>query len=115
MCKTLTTPTDQKLLEDLQRFPNIFSKLTAEGQNTERLTAKVNVSGYSGLVFLAMDILKAALLTLEVGNPYGDTEDAYPEPDVANLIDLAIQLMPLEELELLDILHQHHLEKQKQQ
>jgi hypothetical protein len=107
--------TQQKLLEDLQRFPNIFSKLTAENAETEALTVKVMVSGYSGLVFLVMDILKAALFALESDTPYKTSEDRYPHPDIANLIDLAIQLMPLEELELLDILHQHHLGKQKHQ
>ena len=109
----MSTPTitdrNAQLLEDLQRFPNIFSQLTAE-DNGKRLIAKVNVSGYSGLVFLVMDLLKAALLALE-SDSYQSDEIRDPNSNIASLIDLALQLMPLEEIELLDILHAHHLEK----
>ena len=110
MCKPIANPIEQKLLEDLTRFPKIFSQLTAEGDKNERLTAKITVAGYAGLNFLIMDILKAALLALE-SDSYQSSEIRDPNSNIASLIDLAIQLMPLEELELLDILHQHHLQK----
>ncbi|MFT3794662.1 hypothetical protein [Flavobacterium sp.] len=99
---------NQKLLQDLSHFPNIFSQLTAEGDNNERLTAKITVAGYSGLMFLILDILKVSLLALESDLPKSSNARD-PNTDIASLIDLAIQLLPLQELELLDILYEHHL------
>lgn len=108
----MSTPITQKelkLLEDLQRFPNIFSQLTAEGDKNQITTVKVNVCGYCGLVYLVMDILKAALLALE-SDEFPSTNGRDSGSNIASLIDLAIQLMPLEEIELLDILHRHRLD-----
>jgi len=110
---TTTAPVQesgQKLLEDLLRFPNIFSQLTPEGDNNERLVARVEVTGYSGLVFLVMDLLKVSLLALEADPPYPSHDIRNPQSNVASIIELAIQLLPLEELELLDILHQYRLQ-----
>ncbi|MFT3794842.1 hypothetical protein [Flavobacterium sp.] len=109
---TTTQPTerDLQLLQDVTRFPNIFSQLAAEGENNEHKIAKINVGSYCGLVYLVMDILKASLLVLESDElPRTDLRD--PNSNAASLIDLAIQLMPLEEIELLDILHEHRLGK----
>ncbi|MFT3794418.1 hypothetical protein [Flavobacterium sp.] len=102
-----------KLLQELQHFPNIFSQLQVEGKNNERTTVKVHVAGYCGLVYLVMDILKAALLALESDQLPSSVEIRDPNSNIASLIDLAIQLMPLEEIELLDILYQHHLQRKK--
>lgn len=109
------TPTEKEiqLLQDLTRFPNIFSQITTEGKNNEHKIVKVNVGSYCGLVYLVMDILKASLLALESDElPRTDLRD--PNANVASLIDLAIQLMPLEEIELLDFLHEWHLEQKNQ-
>jgi hypothetical protein len=107
-----TTHRKQELLAELQHFPNIFSKLSS-GENST-LAVKVNVAGFSGLAYVVNDLLRAALLTLEADcDAAAGRHDA--NPNAATLIDLALQLMPIQELELVDILHRHHLEKQNQQ
>lgn len=77
------------------------------------MIAKVNVAEYTGLVYLVMDLLKAALLALETDEPYSSSEIRDPNTNIASLIDLAIQLMPLEEIELLDILHEYRLKNEQ--
>lgn len=94
----------QKLADALVRGPQYLKLLTAGKTKEDGFTVRVKTSGYSGTLFLVADLLKVSMLALE-------NEDADPAVNVAGLLELAIQLLPYQEMELLDIVHEGFLER----
>lgn len=87
-----------------------FKMLQQEGDKKKYLTTKITVSGYCDLMFIVTDLIKASLLALESEEPFTSREIRNPASNVCGLLDLALQLIPYEEIELLDALHKMELE-----
>ncbi|ESU27083.1 hypothetical protein FLJC2902T_22610 [Flavobacterium limnosediminis JC2902] len=62
-----------------------------------------------------MDILKVSVLALEADEPYDSTHIVDSSANVRNLLDIALQLVPLEEMQLLDEIHELYQENKQQE
>ena len=77
-------------------------------------------SGHADVIFTVMDIIKVAILALEVDEPYDSNHIINSRINIRNLLEIALQLIPLEEMQLLDEIHQLHeqhkvIQSQKQE
>lgn len=91
-------------LESLTKMSRyLFTTLQpAKGKKKHLFTASVNFSSYSSLLCTVNDLMKLVTLAHLSDDPY--VSDTVPNPiiDLANIMELAIQLMPINEAEFLD-------------
>lgn len=79
--------------------------------------AQLKFCGYSDMMLTVMDILKVSILALEADAPYNSTEIVDSSANVRNLLEIALQLIPIEEIQLLDEVHelyQQHNREEKE-
>lgn len=72
-------------------------------------------SGHADVIFTVMDIIKVAILALEVDEPYDSNHIVNSRINIRNLLEIALQLIPMEEMQLLDEIHQLHLQNKQQE
>ena len=106
---------EKELLDNL--FEHIgkisyFEKLKKVENKQDHFTVTINTSSFSELNLMACDILKVCVLALDSESPNLSRLIPNREINVSGLLELALQLMP-NELELLDELHETHLEIKK--
>ena len=98
-----------EFLESMQRI-NKFKKLKPENNSNNSFSVNLKVSGYNELNLMVSSLLKASIILL--------TDDArsqacfsFNEADnnVMTLLEIALQLLPEDEMEVLDDLHKLHL------
>lgn len=80
-------------------------------------TAQLKFCGYSDMMLTVMDILKVSVLALEADEPHNATHITDSSANVRNLLEIALQLIPIEEIQLLDEVHelyQQHNREEKQ-
>lgn len=70
----------------------------------------INVQGYSDLFTMIMDLLKAGMLALD-GIEISENNHKQTERYVYSLLKVIEMLIPLEEGDLLDILHRKYLKQ----
>jgi hypothetical protein len=106
---------DIKLLKKLTESARLgFSMLKPHSHNNNKLEASIGIDGYQELMFLITDLIKVSLLALEAEDPSQSDEIRNPNSNIAGVLALVLQLIPYEELQMLDILHKHHLKNQQQ-
>lgn len=87
-------------------FKDYFDTLTTEKQyNINKTTAKVEIYGYTKLGHMIESILNVCRQALE---PTDLTSQFANNLDYCNLLELATDLIPHSELELLEKLHQEN-------
>jgi hypothetical protein len=86
-----------------------FTKLKPDPKNEELFVMELKVSGYNEVNSMLADILKVSILALENDPPYVSRTIQNPEINVMGLLEIAVQLLPHGEIELLDEVHQFYL------
>lgn len=88
---------------------NYFSKLKPDPKSAELFVMELKISRYTELNSMLSDILKVSILALEHDLPYVSQTIPNPEINVMGLLEMALQLLPYREVELLDEIHQFYL------
>lgn len=89
-----------------------FTRLKPDPKNGELFVVELKVSGYNELNSMISDILKVSILAIESDVPYVSRTLFNPEINVMGLLEIALQLMPHGEIELLDEVHQFYLNQE---
>jgi hypothetical protein len=89
-----------------------FTKLKPDPKNGELFIVELKVSGHSEVNSMLADILKVSILALEHDPPYVSRTIQNPEINVMGLLEIAVQLLPHGEMELLDEVHQFYLNQE---
>ena len=79
-----------------------------DGDNSFNVTLKV--SGYSQLNLMVSDLLKASILLLHHDAPSLPSHTVNTDINVMTLLEIALQLLPEDEMEVLDDLYKLHLQ-----
>jgi hypothetical protein len=93
-----------EFLESMKRM-NKFSKLKSENRRDNSFSVTLKVSGYNELNLMVSDLLKSSIVLMNkearsLANFESDTDI-----NVVTLLEIALQLLPDQEMELLDDLH----------
>lgn len=92
-----------------------FTHLKPCEHRKQSYTAQLNFAGYADVIFTVMDILKVSVLALEADEPYGSTQIVDSKVNVRNLLEIALQLVPLEEMQLLDEIHERYQQNKQRE
>lgn len=101
----------EELLEVMNKG-RYFTKLKPDYKENNSFDIPLKVSGYNELNMIVSDLLKASIILL---NPDAKTLSSFTKDkniNVMTLIEIALQLLPEEEMELLDDLHKVYLENE---
>jgi hypothetical protein len=96
-------------LESMNRI-NKFKKLKPDSASKNSFNVELKVSCYNELNLMVSSLLKASIILLnddarsQANFPFNEADN-----NVMNLLEIALQLLPEEEMELLDDLHKIHL------
>ena len=96
--------TTEELLE-LMTKTNYFTKLKPQNKIGNSFTIPLQVSSYSEMNMMISDLLKASIILL---NPDANGLSSFTKDtnvNVMTLLEIALQLLPEDEMELLDDLH----------
>lgn len=98
-----------EFLESMKRR-NKFNKLNSENRSDNSFSVTLKVSGYNELNLMVSDLLTSSIVLMNkearsLANFESDTE-----VNVVTLLEIALQLLPDQEMELLDDLHKICLE-----
>lgn len=99
--------------EELLEFINngrYFTKLKPETKENNSFTIPLKVSSYNEINLMVSDMLKASIILL---NPDARGLSSFTKDqniNIMTLLEIALQLLPEEEMELLDDLHNVYLE-----
>ncbi|MFC0779346.1 hypothetical protein [Flavobacterium sp. HJSW_4] len=91
----------EELLELINKG-RYFTKLKPEPKENNSFTIPLKVSSYNELNLMVSDLLKASIILL---NPEAKSLSSFTkdnEPNVMTLLEIALQLLPEDEMELLD-------------
>lgn len=97
-----------EFLDSMNRI-NKFTKLKPENSNDNSLTATLKVSCYNELNLMVSDLLKASIILLNDDARNLSKTTTVSDINVMTLLEIALQLLPEDEMELLDDLHKLHL------
>ena len=102
-----------EFLESMNRI-NKFKKLNSENNCDDSFSVKLKVSCYNELNMMISSLLKASIILLN-DDARSQATFSFNEADnnVMNLLEIALQLLPEEEMEILDDLHRIHLQANK--
>jgi hypothetical protein len=96
-----------KTLEDLKNFNAWhFKRLKPAKTKQDTQILEINVSGYTAMLSLATNLIKMSILAIDADEPPITSLVVNPFIDVASVLELALQLIPHGEVEVLDELHQ---------
>lgn len=97
-------------IEDLMALAkNSFHVLKPCERRKGKLNFSLEIDGYVELHFLMLDIVKVSLAALDADNE-GVTDVKNPHNAVRGVLELLLQMVPLEEMQLLDKVHRMLLE-----
>jgi len=99
-----------QFLESMNRI-NKFKKLNSENNSDNSFSVKLKVSCYNELNMMISSLLKASIILLN-DDARSQATFSFNESDnnVMNLLEIALQLLPEDEMEILDDLHRIHLQ-----
>jgi hypothetical protein len=102
-----------EFLESMNRI-NKFKKLKAENNDDNSFSVNLKVSGYNELNLMVSSLLKASIILLN-DDARSQACFSFNEADnnVMTLLEIALQLLPEDEMEVLDDLHKIHLKSNK--
>jgi len=99
-----------EFLESMKRIDK-FKKLKSENNSDNSFSVKLKVSGYNELNLMVSSLLKASIVLLN-DDARSQAYFSFNEADnnVMTLLEIALQLLPEDEVEVLDDLHKIHLQ-----
>ncbi len=97
-----------ELLELMDRV-KYFSKLKPDNNDNDSFGVTLKVSCYNELNLMVSDLLKASIILLNEDARNLSSLTTVADINVMTLLEIALQLLPEEEMELLDDLHKIHL------
>ncbi|HEX8017672.1 MAG TPA: hypothetical protein VF465_20765 [Flavobacterium sp.] len=86
-----------------------FKKLKSDNKIGNSFDVTLKVSGYNQLNLMVSDLLKASILLLHHDAPSLPSHTVNTDVNVMTLLEIALQLLPEEEMELLDELYKLNL------
>jgi hypothetical protein len=92
---------------DLMNKIKYFTKLKPDNKNSNLFKTELKIASYNELNLLVSDLLKVSIAALK-----SDAHNSFASVSGINvllLLELALQLLPDAEIELLDELHKVHL------
>lgn len=96
-----------KTLEEFKDFASYHFKILKPAENIYAgHKLEVKVSGYSDMVGLACNLIKMCAYVSQSDGPYITDLVKDPHIDISSVLEFALQLVPLAELEVLDEIHQ---------
>nr|WP_198999879.1 hypothetical protein [Flavobacterium sp. ASV13] len=98
-----------EFLESMNRI-NKFKKLKPENNTDNSFSVSLKVSGYNELNLMVSDLLKASIILLNDDARNLSSVVSVSDINVMTLLEIALQLLPEDEMELLDDLHKVYLE-----
>jgi hypothetical protein len=100
--------TEIKTLEEFKSYAvRHFKTLEPVAAKEHIHTAEIRVSSYSELVYIASNMLKLCIFALrEDDEPQITHTVKNPLINVVAILEVVAQLIPLEEIELLDVIHE---------
>lgn len=101
-------------LRDMVENPEHYFVMLKPASKTRKdiYNLNINVSGYSDLFTMIMDLLKAGMLALE-GIEISENNHKQTERYIYSLLKVIEMMIPLEEADLLDMLHSRYLKESK--
>ncbi|KQO33174.1 hypothetical protein ASF10_19055 [Flavobacterium sp. Leaf82] len=87
-----------------------FRRLKQENKGDNSFSVNLKVSGYNELNMMVSDLLKASIILLNDDAKSLSSITANTDINVMTLLEIALQLLPEQEMELLDDLHKIYLE-----
>lgn len=100
-----------KTIPELQELAtSSFTTLRPNKHKKDSYKVELEVEGYLNLLFTVSNLLKVSIMAL-------DAEDLFsghmpnPQTHIRNMLEIALQLLPLEEAEFLDKLREQFLDK----
>ncbi|MBF4518736.1 hypothetical protein IRZ71_20465 [Flavobacterium sp. ANB] len=101
-------------LSDMVENPEHYFVMLKPASKTRKdiYNLNINVSGYSDLFTMIMDLLKAGMLALE-GIEISENNHKQTERYIYSLLKVIEMMIPLEEGDLLDMLHSRYLKEKK--
>lgn len=97
-------------LSELMNKRNYFTKLKQEHNEDNSFTIPLKVCSYNELNLIVSDLLKASIVLMNKEARSLAVFHKETDIKVLTLLEIALQLLPEEEMELLDDLHKLHLE-----
>jgi len=98
-----------ELIESMKNL-NFFTKLKPENKRKNSFMIPIKVSCYNELNMMVSDLLKASIILLNNDAKSLSPFTADSDVSVLTLLEIALQLLPGEEMQLLDDLHTIHLQ-----
>nr|WP_315241979.1 hypothetical protein [uncultured Flavobacterium sp.] len=86
-----------------------FKKLKPNNNSDNSFNVSLKVSGYNQLNLMVSDLLKASIFLLHHDMPSLPSHTVNTDINVMTLLEIALQLLPEEEMELLDELYKLNL------
>lgn len=87
-----------------------FVLLQPENIKKNRHLLSLNISGYTDVGYLMSDIVKVCILALDSNGGHGDAHIPEPESNISGVLSILLNLIPYEELELLDHIREEILQ-----
>ncbi|MFH7002344.1 hypothetical protein [Flavobacterium bizetiae] len=97
-----------EFLESMNRM-NKFTTLKSEHNDDNSFSVPLKVSGYNELNLMVSDLLKASIVLMNKEARSLTNFESDTDINVVTLLEIALQLLPDQEMELLDDLHKIHL------
>jgi hypothetical protein len=101
------------LLESMNKV-EYFKKLKSANTIDDSFSVTLKVSCYNELNLMVSDLLKASIILLNEDARNLSSLTTVTDINVMTLLEIALQLLPEEEMELLDDLHKIHLKSNKE-
>jgi hypothetical protein len=79
-----------------------FTSLSPDKYKKEVYTASFGVVGYKDLIFVVSDLIKLCIKAIEAEESHDPGLIVSPLVNISNILEIAIQLLPIDEAELLD-------------
>ncbi|MFV8342269.1 hypothetical protein [Flavobacterium sp. XS2P39] len=96
-----------KTLEEFKHFASYHFKELKPVENIDAAhILEIRVSGYSDMIRLACNLVKMCAYVTQSDGPYITDLVKDRHIDVCSVLELALQLIPHEEIEVLDEIHQ---------
>lgn len=92
---------------DLMSKIKYFTKLKPDNKNSNLFKTELKIASYSELNLLVSDLLKVSIVALKSDTP--NSSASVSGINVLLLLEIALQLLPDAEIEILDELHKLHL------
>lgn len=85
---------------------NHFRLLESRNVHKKRDALELTLSGYGDVVYLIGDIIKVSLLALEGAKTENCSAVPEPSTNISGVLGIVLNLLPYEEMDLLDILRE---------